>query len=129
MNNVLKIILICILFATGAVFLIFSPFSKKQLSVEIKAPEVITQPVPSNPVPVIPTLPGVPHISPRPTTPTEPIPFKTPVPTEGVKDDISTIKSYTDLIADMFQKIFGAITSGLGIFLTIKQLKDKKKRA
>ena len=121
MNNILKIILIFILFATGGIFLIFSPFSTKQLNVEVKTPEVIKQPVPSSPIPLVP------HISPRPLP--ETIPFEAPTATRGVKEDINTIKSYTDLIADMFQKIFGAITSGLGIFLTIKQLKEKKKKA
>ena len=120
MNNILKIILIFILFATGAIFLIFSPFSTKQLNVEVKTPKVVKQPLPSSSIPLVP------HISPRPLPET---PFEAPVPTQGVKEDINKIKSYTDLIADMFQKIFGMITSGLGIFLTIKQLKDKKKKA
>jgi len=123
MSNILKIGLICILFITGGVFLILSPFSKKT---EVKAQVIVSQPLPSNPIPLTPA-PIVPRLSPRPLP--ETAPFEAPAPTGGIKEDIDVIKSYTDLVADMLQKIFGAITSGLGIFLTIKQLKDKKKRA
>lgn len=125
MNNIFKIALICILFITGGIFLIISPFSKKG-SVEVIVPEVVAKSLPSNSIPLNP-IPLVPHLSPRPLP--ETAPFDVPLPTKGVKEDIDVIKSYTDLIADMLQKIFGAITSGLGIFLTIKQLKDKKKKA
>lgn len=120
MSNILKIGLIYILFITGGVFLIISPFSKKA---EVKESVTIIQPLPANPIPLNP--PSIPHLSPKPET----VPFEAPAPTKGIKEDIDVIKSYTDLVADMLQKIFGAITSGLGIFLTIKQLKDKKKKA
>jgi len=114
MNNILKIGIICILFITGGIFLIISPFSKKE-SVGVIAPETIIQP-----------LPLMPLWSPQPSS--ELAPFDVPLPTKGIKEDIGVIKSYTDLVADMLQKIFGTITSGLGIYLTIKQLKDKKKK-
>ncbi len=104
MNNILKIGLICILFIMGGVFLIISPFSKKeQVAETIKIEAPIVQPV-------------------------QPL-MSSPLSTENLKKDITVIKSYTDLITDILQKIFGTITSGLGVYLTIKQLKDKKKKA
>jgi hypothetical protein len=112
MNNILKTVIICILFITGGIFLIISPFSKKE-STEIVTPEFIMKPLAFNPMP---------NLSPTPE------PFDMPATTKGVRENIDVIKSYTDLIADILQKIFGFITSGLGIFLTIKQLKDKKKK-
>jgi len=104
MNNILKIILIYILIIAGAIFLLFSPFSKKQINVEI--PEIIVQPLQINPV----------------------SPFEAPTSTKNIKENINNIKSYTDLITDIIQKIFGTFSSGIGLYLLIKQIKDKKKK-
>jgi len=128
MNNILKIILISLLLITGVIFLTISPFSKKTQLVIQESPLVLKQPsIEPQPIP-FEFIPPPDSIS-QPLLSLEPIPQPPSVefiPQKNIKENINNIKSYTDLITDILQKIFGTITSGLGIFLAIKELKQKK---